>query len=151
LSNTVCKKSLKVLHYIKERENLIETAFMEEDKLTDIFFGSDNENPLNITDNASIQFHKIMEEEKIPENHFIRIGVKGGGCSGLSYVLDIDEKTEYDEIFEYNGVSFILDKRHKLYIEGTTIDFSEGLDNRGFTFENPNAASTCGCGSSFST
>lgn len=124
---------------------------MNEEKLTDIFFGSDNKHPLTITDSASSQFLKIMEEENIPENHYIRIGVKGGGCSGLSYVLDIDEKTDFDEVFESNGIPFILDKRHKLYIEGTTIDFSEGLDNRGFTFENPNAASTCGCGNSFST
>lgn len=124
---------------------------MDEKELTDIFFGSETKDPVIITDNASKQFHKIMKEETIEENHYIRIGVKGGGCSGLSYVLDIDEKSDYDEIFENNGIPFIIDKRHKLYIEGTTIDFSEGLDNRGFTFENPNAASTCGCGNSFST
>ncbi|HKJ45721.1 MAG TPA: iron-sulfur cluster assembly accessory protein [Balneolales bacterium] len=123
---------------------------MKEDKLTDMFFGSETKEPIIITDNASQQFQKILKEE-VPENHYIRIGVKGGGCSGLSYVLDIDEKTEYDELYEMNNVTYILDKRHKLYVEGMTIDFSDGLDNRGFTFENPNADKTCGCGTSFST
>jgi iron-sulfur cluster assembly protein len=123
---------------------------MTEDKLTDMFFGSETKKPIIITDNASQQFQKILKEE-VPENKYIRIGVKGGGCSGLSYVLDIDEKTEYDDLYEMNNVPYILDKRHKLYVEGMTIDFSEGLDNRGFTFENPNADETCGCGSSFST
>jgi iron-sulfur cluster assembly protein len=123
---------------------------MTEDKLTDMFFGSETKEPIIITDNASQQFQKILKEE-VPENKYIRIGVKGGGCSGLSYVLDIDEKTEYDDLYEMNNVPYILDKRHKLYVEGMTIDFSEGLDNRGFTFENPNADETCGCGSSFST
>lgn len=124
---------------------------MAENKETGVFFDSPTKEPVTITDTAAEQLHLILKEKDIPQNHFLRVGVKGGGCSGLSYVLDIDEKKEYDDEYEVNGVPFILDRRHKLYIEGMSIDFSSGLDNRGFTFDNPNAQTTCGCGSSFST
>lgn len=116
-----------------------------------IFFESPTIEPIKITDTAAEQLRQILTEKEVPKNSFLRVGVKGGGCSGLSYILDIDEKKDYDDEYEINGVPFILDRRHKLYIEGTVIDFSSGLDNRGFTFDNPNAQTTCGCGSSFST
>lgn len=116
----------------------------------DFFFTGTDTDPVVITDSAAQQLLKILGEQN-DFGQYLRIGVKGGGCSGLSYVLDLDEKKEYDEEYEINGVPFILDRRHRLYLEGTIIDFSTGLDNRGFTFENPNASSTCGCGSSFST
>ncbi len=124
---------------------------MAQENLTDIFFNTSTSEPITITKPAVEQLKKILAGEKIPQNHYLRVGVKGGGCSGLSYVLDIDEKKEYDEIFDYKAFSLIIDKRHLMYLEGTILDFSEGLDNRGFTFDNPNAQSTCGCGSSFST
>ena len=124
---------------------------MAQENLTDIFFNTSTSEPITITKPAVEQLKKILAEQELPQNHYLRIGVKGGGCSGLSYVLDIDEKKEYDEIFDYDAFPLIIDKRHLMYLEGTKLDFSEGLDNRGFTFDNPNAQSTCGCGSSFST
>ncbi len=124
---------------------------MAQENLTDIFFNTSTSEPITITKPAVEQLKKILAEQELPQNHYLRVGVKGGGCSGLSYVLDIDEKKEYDEIFDYDAFSLIIDKRHLMYLEGTKLDFSEGLDNRGFTFDNPNAQSTCGCGSSFST
>ena len=120
------------------------------EQVQDFFFANTDTDPVEITDSAAGQLKKILNEQ-IDTGKYLRIGVKGGGCSGLSYVLDVDEKKEYDEEYVVKGVSFILDRRHRLYLEGTIIDFSVGLDNRGFTFENPNASSTCGCGSSFNT
>ena len=120
------------------------------EQVQDFFFANTDTDPVVITDSAAQQLKKILEQQNNSEK-YLRIGVKGGGCSGLSYVLDMDVKEDYDEEYQVKGVPFILDRRHRLYLEGTVIDFSEGLDNRGFTFENPNAASTCGCGSSFST
>ncbi len=120
------------------------------EQVQDFFFANTDIDPVVITNSAAQQLQKILEQHNNSEK-YLRIGVKGGGCSGLSYVLDMDEKKDYDEEYEVKGVPFILDRRHRLYLEGTVIDFSEGLENRGFTFENPNAASTCGCGSSFST
>lgn len=124
---------------------------MKQENATDLFFTTSTNEPVTITDSAIKQLKKILEESTVPENHFLRIGVKGGGCSGLSYVLDFDEKKQYDKVFEFKELSFIVDRRHLMYLEGTLLDFSEGLDNRGFTFDNPNAESTCGCGNSFST
>lgn len=124
---------------------------MAQENLSDIFFQPSTSEPVIITGAAINQLNKILSERKPPENHFLRIGVKGGGCSGLSYILDIDEKRDFDEVFDYKVFSIIIDRRHLMYLEGTTLDFSKGLENRGFTFDNPNAQSTCGCGSSFST
>lgn len=106
--------------------------------------------PLRFTQGAVEELRRIMHAERHPEGHFIRIGVKGGGCSGLSYILGVDQITEHDEVIEDDGFVYILDKRHRLYLEGTQLDFKRGLDARGFEFNNPQASSTCGCGSSFS-
>ena len=86
-----------------------------------------------------------------PETDYIRVGVKSGGCSGLEYVLKFDnEKTEADQVFEDNGVKIVVDKKSFLYLVGTTLEYSGGLNGKGFVFNNPNAARTCGCGESFS-
>ena len=86
-----------------------------------------------------------------PAPAYIRVGVKSGGCSGLEYVLKFDnEKTEADQVFEDNGVKIVVDKKSFLYLVGTTLEFSGGLNGKGFVFNNPNAARTCGCGESFS-
>ena len=77
------------------------------------------------------------------------MGVKGGGCTGLSYVLEFDEQKPGDQEYDYNGLSFIMDKSHELYLYGMEVNWEGGLNSRGFTFNNPNASSTCGCGSSF--
>jgi len=91
-----------------------------------------------------------MAAKEIPEDYSLRVGVRGGGCSGMSYILGFDRQREQDLEFEVDGIAVVMDKRHGLYLMGTTLDYHDGLDARGFTFENPNATATCGCGSSFS-
>jgi len=83
------------------------------------------------------------------EGKKLRVGVKGGGCSGLSYVLGFDDKQDGDEEFDYDDVPCIMNKSHEIYLYGMKIDWEDGLNSRGFTFNNPNASTTCGCGSSF--
>lgn len=111
---------------------------------------TETHNPVNLTERAARQVQRIMEDESIPDNRWLRIAVKGGGCSGLSYVLDFDERTEDDELISTSGVDVIIDRHHIQYLGGITIDFHDGLDARGFVFNNPKATSTCGCGTSFS-
>lgn len=106
--------------------------------------------PIRLSERAAAEIRKIIVEKSIPEGFGLRVGVKGGGCSGMSYILGFDRSREQDMSFEVDGISVFIDKRHGLYLMGTTVDYHEGLDARGFTFENPNATSTCGCGSSFS-
>lgn len=106
--------------------------------------------PIEITSDAINQLNLIRRQENVPADHYLRVGVKGGGCSGFSYVLGFDMKEENDELFEIGGMSVIMNKAHAIYLLGMEIDFLNGLDNRGFTFNNPNATSTCGCGTSFS-
>jgi iron-sulfur cluster assembly protein len=90
-----------------------------------------------------------MSEPGFDSSQYLRIGVKGGGCSGMSYVLGFDSRNDSDIIYEFDGLPFLMEKSHELYLYGMQIDYQEGLNNRGFTFTNPNASSTCGCGSSF--
>ena len=106
--------------------------------------------PVTITDSAIEQLNQIRIQENIPADHALRIGVKGGGCSGFTYVLGFDLPQESDDHFEIGGIGVIMNKAHGIYLLGMQVDFVSGLDNRGFTFENPNATSTCGCGTSFS-
>lgn len=105
--------------------------------------------PINISDRASDEIKNIMNTKEIPDGFGLRVGVRGGGCSGMSYVLGFDKVRDHDMLFEVDGISIYIDKRHGLYLFGTTIDYHDGLNARGFTFENPNATTTCGCGSSF--
>ena len=106
--------------------------------------------PIQISQKAVEEIKKILVNKQIPEGYSLRVGVKGGGCSGMSYVLGFDQKKQYDQTFEVEGIPMIMDKRHGLYLMNTVVDYHDGLNARGFTFENPNAQSTCGCGSSFS-
>ena len=93
----------------------------------------------------------MTEDGFQPFEDFIRVGVKSGGCSGLEYVLKFDnEKTDADQVFEDNGIKIIIDKKSILYLAGTTLEYSGGLNGKGFVFNNPNANRTCGCGESFS-
>jgi iron-sulfur cluster assembly protein len=95
--------------------------------------------------------HIIADQELDAEKVRLRVGVKGGGCSGFSYVLDLTEsQKETDEVFEQHGIKIICDPKSLLYLNGTTIDFRDEIMGRGFVFQNPNATSSCGCGSSFS-
>ncbi len=103
-----------------------------------------------ITPKAAEEIRKIKSDNNIPETHALRLGVKGGGCSGMSYVLAFDEKPRSgDETFHLEGLTVYVDPKSLFYLSGTTLDFSDGLNGRGFVFNNPNAAKTCGCGSSF--
>ena len=105
---------------------------------------------ITVTEAAKKQALRLMEDDG-KENLFIRVGVEGGGCSGLMYQLEFDnEEKEGDKTFEDNGVKVVVDKKSYLYLVGTTLDFSGGLNGKGFIFKNPNAERTCGCGESFS-
>lgn len=105
---------------------------------------------IKVTESAKKQAIRLMEDEG-KDNSFIRVGVKGGGCSGLMYELTFDNvDLEGDKAFEDNGVKVVVDKKSFLYLIGTTLDFSGGLNGKGFVFVNPNADRTCGCGESFS-
>jgi len=105
---------------------------------------------IKVTDAAKKQAVRLMEDDG-KTGYFIRVGVEGGGCSGLMYQLDFDnEEKEDDKAFEDNGVKIVVDKKSFLYLVGTTLDYSGGLNGKGFVFVNPNADRTCGCGESFS-
>lgn len=107
---------------------------------------------IKVSDYAKEKAIQLMTEDGFqPFEDFIRVGVKSGGCSGLEYVLKFDnEKTDADQIFEDNGIKIIVDKKSILYLAGTTLEYSGGLNGKGFIFNNPNANRTCGCGESFS-
>jgi iron-sulfur cluster assembly protein len=105
---------------------------------------------ITLTEKAAKQVFKVKAENNIPESHGLRLGVKGGGCSGLSYVLGFDEKAkENDKVLSVHGVTVFVDPKSLFYLSGTVLDFSDGLNGKGFVFNNPQAAKTCGCGSSF--
>jgi iron-sulfur cluster assembly protein len=106
---------------------------------------------IKISEKAAHQIKTIMGENQVPENYGLRVGVKGGGCSGLTYSLGFDgEKREGDTIIEEKGVRLFIDGKSLFYLMGTELDFSDGLNGKGFLFNNPNAKKTCGCGESFS-
>ncbi len=108
--------------------------------------------PLTITEKAASEVRKVMEEQKMEDGMVLRVGVTGGGCSGFSYALGFDKdfNEEKDSKTEQHGIPVVVDKKSALYLDSTTIDFHEGIEARGFTFNNPEAKKTCGCGSSFS-
>lgn len=103
-----------------------------------------------LTVRAVKQVLQIQEREKLGDDVFLRIAVEGGGCSGMSYKLGFDHKTVDDTIINSHGIEVLVDEKHLLYLKGIVIDYPDGLDARGFTFDNPNASETCGCGTSFS-
>ncbi|XVJ65533.1 MAG: iron-sulfur cluster assembly accessory protein [Lacibacter sp.] len=103
--------------------------------------------PVSFTKSAIEELKRVVAADS--SGKYLRVGAKGGGCSGLSYVLEMDDRTENDEMYEVEDVPFIMDKNHGLYLYGMEINWDNGLNNRGFTFTNPNASKTCGCGSSF--
>lgn len=106
--------------------------------------------PIKISDAALVQLKRIVTEQNIPDTHGLRVGVKGGGCSGFSYILGFDTKKDNDQEFSIGDLTVYMELSHGLYLAGMEIGWLEGLDNRGFTFNNPNATESCGCGSSFS-
>lgn len=105
--------------------------------------------PVSLTERAAKQIKKIKENEDLEEGLYLRVAVEGGGCSGLSYKLGFDVRTDEDEIVISQGMEIVVDPKHMMYLSGIVIDYPDGLDARGFTFDNPNASESCGCGSSF--
>ena len=104
--------------------------------------------PVTFTPNAIQELKRLLQEQATKP--FLRVGVKGGGCSGMNYVLEYDDKQENDMQFEIEGIPVVINYAHEMYLTGMEIEFEGGLNSRGFTFKNPNASSTCGCGTSFS-
>lgn len=106
---------------------------------------------ITVNENARDQVRKLLQEEGRPEGSFLRVGVKGGGCSGLMYEMDFDHVMgDGDQAFEDNEVKIVVDRKSFLYLVGTELQYSGGLNGKGFVFHNPNANRTCGCGESFS-
>lgn len=105
---------------------------------------------VSVTDTAKKKIFSLLEEEGFGKEAYVKVGVSSGGCSGLSYKLDFtQDKSENDKLIEDNDVRILVDKKSLLYLAGTELDFSGGLNGKGFTFNNPNATRTCGCGESF--
>ena len=106
---------------------------------------------ITVSENAKQHALELMKAENKPEGSFIRVGVEGGGCSGLSYMLEFDNNMkEGDQVFEDKGIKLVVDRKSFLYLVGTELEYSGGLNGKGFVFKNPNASRTCGCGESFS-
>ena len=107
------------------------------------------ESTVKLTEGAISEVKRLMNEPDFVQGQYLRVGVKGGGCSGMSYILGFDNKEADDEIYDIEGIPVIMKKAHGIYLMGIEVDFHSGLNARGFVFNNPNASSTCGCGSSF--
>lgn len=106
--------------------------------------------PVQFTASAIAEISRLLREpDRDAGKSYLRVGVKGGGCSGMTYVLEFDEKKDNDELFYIGDIACIMDKSHGIYLMGMEINWEGGLNARGFTFKNPNASSTCGCGTSF--
>lgn len=110
----------------------------------------ENKLPVLLTENALQEIKQLLLDGQYQKNIGLRLGVKGGGCAGFSYLLDFDTAKENDNIYSLDDLTLFIDKTQEIYLHNCEIDFKGGLDNRGFVFNNPNATSTCGCGTSFS-
>lgn len=106
--------------------------------------------PISLTEGAKNEVKKLIAQQELGPDFGLRVGVEGGGCSGMNYVLGFDQKKEGDTEYDIDGIKVFMHKAHGLYLAGMEVDFQNGLNARGFVFNNPNAASTCGCGTSFS-
>jgi iron-sulfur cluster assembly accessory protein len=105
--------------------------------------------PVSFTPGAVTEIRRLMAQASFDQSKQLRIGVKGGGCSGLSYVLGFEQRQENDEEYNFDGLAFIMNRAHGIYLSGMEITWEDGLNSRGFMFNNPNASKTCGCGTSF--
>jgi len=106
--------------------------------------------PVTLTEGAVRELKKLIAQQELSAEYGLRIGVEGGGCAGMNYILGFDQKKEGDNEYEVEGLRMFMNKSHGLYLAGMEVDFQQGLDARGFVFNNPNASKTCGCGTSFS-
>ncbi|MDZ4745629.1 MAG: iron-sulfur cluster assembly accessory protein [bacterium] len=112
--------------------------------------GTDEHDNISLSQKALREVRNIKEQNSIPADYGLRLGVKGGGCSGMSYTLGFDAQShDNDLVLDADGVNVFIDAKSMFYLMGITLDFSDGLMGKGFTFNNPNATKTCGCGSSF--
>ena len=111
--------------------------------------GEISEQPVVLTARAARQVEKIRRDEGLDESLYLRVAVEGGGCAGLSYKLGFDHRNKEDHLFVSTGVEIVIDPKHVIYLDGIQVDYPDGLDARGFTFDNPNASESCGCGTSF--
>lgn len=129
-------------HTLNHHENTMSTETPTATQTTGVF----------LSETAAREIRTIIEREELEIGKIrLRVGIKGGGCSGFSYLLDLTEaQKEHDELFEQHGIKIVCDPKSLLYLNGTTIDFRDELSGRGFIFQNPNATTSCGCGSSFS-
>ena len=105
--------------------------------------------PVTLTQRAVAEIKRLMAAADFDASKTLRIGVKGGGCSGMTYILGFDEKQAADELFETDGITYVMNPGHGIYLLGMEVDWQDGLNARGFSFSNPNASKTCGCGTSF--
>ena len=105
--------------------------------------------PVSFSANALEEIRRLMSQENFHREDKLRIGVRGGGCSGMTYILEFGKQEAADIFFELDGIPCIMNKAHEIYLDGMQIDWEPGLNSRGFVFINPNASTTCGCGSSF--
>ena len=105
---------------------------------------------VKLTEGAIEEIRHLLVRENVPPQKGLRLGVKGGGCAGFTYILEFDEPGVGDNVYDIEGVRVIINRSQEIYLFGTTLDFNHGLANRGFVFQNPNAETTCGCGTSFS-
>ncbi len=105
---------------------------------------------ITLTKDAIKEIKSLQNEMPADGPLTLRVGVKGGGCAGLSYIIEFDKQADNDIELNFDGIKVLIDKRHALYVSGMEVDYQHGLNNRGFIFRNPNASSTCGCGTSFS-
>ena len=104
---------------------------------------------ISLTRGAAKEIGRLIGEQKPDDNKALRLGVKGGGCAGFTYILEFDTPKENDTTYNIEGIKILVDPMHELYLAGTEIDFQQGLNSRGFIYKNPNASKTCGCGESF--
>jgi iron-sulfur cluster assembly protein len=107
------------------------------------------DSPVTLSQGAVKELKRLMLEDAKVAGKYLRIGVKGGGCSGMTYVLDFDEKKDADELYDIEGIPCLINPTHEMYLFNMQVDYEAGLNSRGFTFNNPNASKTCGCGTSF--
>jgi iron-sulfur cluster assembly protein len=108
--------------------------------------------PITVTEKAANEVKRIIDEQQIKDKVYLRLRVVGGGCSGFQHKLDLDQTVneKLDEVYEFHGIPVVVDKRSMMYLENAEVNFHDELNRRGFSISNPNAKSTCGCGSSFS-
>jgi iron-sulfur cluster assembly protein len=106
--------------------------------------------PVSFTEGAVKELKKLQDQQELSDEFGLRVGVEGGGCAGMNYVLGFDQSKDGDQVYFINDIKVYMHKAHGMYLAGMQIDFQDGLNARGFVFNNPNAASSCGCGTSFS-